>query len=762
MVVNSEDRSINRQLLTTEEELQSRSVEISALGTQLQESQERQRIAANDLSNVLNSAQLATIFLDRELRIRFFTPATQSLFSATPGDIGRPLADFAILADDTDLLADAAAVLAGGTQWEREIVSPGGASYVRRASPYLTPTGAIEGVVLTFTDVTDKRRAADALLTVRRDAELSNVTKMQFLASASHDLRQPLQTLALLQGLLAKTVYGTKQQELVARVDDTLAAMSGILNTLLDINQIEAGVVMAQKTDFAINELLERIRDEFSYHAIAKNITLRAVACSAAVHSDSLRLEQMLRNLCSNALKYTRSGKVLLGCRRRGDLLSIEIWDTGLGIAGEELGSIFDEYHQLEKAGRERSRGIGLGLSIVKRLGNLLGHEVRVKSQPGRGSMFSIEVPMASDPAGGRPIWSRAAEATAAAHRTGSILVIEDDPEVLSLLTMLVRDDGHRTATAANGAAALALIEDGMLLPDLVLADLNLPNGIDGLEVAAQIRQHMGSAMPVIILTGDISTETLREIVRQGCVLMHKPASLEDLTRTIQAQLALAEPPPDAAARTPRARQNGGAEPVIYVVDDDRQLLDAIRIIFEADGRNVQTFENGEDFLAANQTWREGCLLLDAYLPGLSGLDVLAALRAKDNPLPAIMITGNSEVSTAIAAMKAGATDFIEKPVSRLDLLASVERALKLARNSNAQRTQRDNAARHMASLTPRQKEIMAMVLAGQPSKNIAADLGISQRTVENHRAAIMKKTGTKSLPALARLAVSVDGPNPG
>ena len=191
------------------------------------------------------------------------------------------------------------------------------------------------------------------------------------------------------------------------------------------------------------------------------------------------------------------------------------------------------------------------------------------------------------------------------------------------------------------------------------------------------------------------------------------------------------------------------------MIDDDRPLRDALRAVLEDDGHIVQDYADCESFLASYHPGLSACLLVDAYLPGMSGLDLLDRLATMTPRLPAIMITGNSDVPMAVHAMKAGACDFIEKPVSRDDLLASVARALEQARDSSKLLAWREDAASQMAGLTARQHQIMELVLAGHPSKNIAADLGISQRTVENHRASIMKRTGSKSLPALARLALA-------
>jgi two-component system CheB/CheR fusion protein len=457
-------------------------------------------------------------------------------------------------------------------------------------------------------------------------------------------------------------------------------------------------------------------------------------------------------------MKFTPHGKVLLGCRRRGGKLSIEIWDTGIGIPDDELQAIFAEYHQLDNEARERSRGLGLGLSIVQRLGTLLGHPVRVRSLPGRGSVFSIEVDLPSAKKAVHSDLSRQGmdgSIAEGAYRSGAILVIEDDPEVRELLELTLRDEGHVTAAAPDGVAALNLVARGAVKPDLILADFNLPNGLNGLQTAAKLREKLRSEIPVIILTGDISTSTLRDIAQQKYLQLNKPIKLRELMEAIQrllpAMKPAAQPSPVHHVVAPKVP---GA-PIVFIVDDDSNIREGIRSVFEAEGMAVEDYAIAEDFLEAYRPGREGCLLIDAYLPGISGLELLQRLHGAGHSLPAIMITGNSDVPIAVKAMKAGAMDFLEKPISAKDLLASVKRALEQSKDSGKLTAWREDAAHHLEGLTPRQLQIMEMVLAGHPSKNIAADLGVSQRTVENHRASIMKKTGAKSLPALARLAVA-------
>jgi two-component system CheB/CheR fusion protein len=755
--VNEEYQSTNEELLTSKEELQSLNEELTALNSQLQETLERQRTASDDLQNVLYSTDLATLFLDTDLNIRLFTPATKSLFAVIPGDIGRPLADLHALAPDGDLLNDSRSVLRSHHPIEREIQTPDGMWFRRRILPYRVHNDLVEGVVITFTDVTKRKSNSRALEEAKQKAEQATIAKSRFLAAASHDLRQPLQTLVLLHGLLAKTIGGKREQMLLTRLDQTLDAMSGMLNALLDINQIESGVICPDIVTFPINDLLSRMRDEFTYHAHAKRLALRVLPCALQISTDPRLLEQMIRNLLANALKYTKQGKVLLGCRRRASTLSIEIWDTGIGIPAAELQSIFDEYHQIGNVARERSLGLGLGLSIVQRLANLLGHRIRVASHHGKGSVFAIDIDLGTTELQAQLIHDLPTPDCTAeplmSPANCTVLVVEDDPELRDLLELSLRDGGYRPLVAPDGPAALQILLSEAIYPDLILADYNLPKDVNGLQLAAQVRETLGVLVPSVILTGDISSATLREVKQQGCVLLSKPVKLDELFRLID-RLIRTKTADLPAPFLAKATSDPGLA-TVFIVDDDDATRQSISAVIAEDGGSPITFASSEAFLKDYRPGTHDCLLIDAYLPGMDGIALLRTLREAGHLLPAIMITGSSDVGMAVEAMKAGASDFLEKPIKAEDILASIRQALERSYDDDEILAWKAAATSHLAALTPRQRQIMKLVLDGQPSKNIAADLAISQRTVESHRASIMRKTGSASLPALARLVMA-------
>ncbi len=745
--VNEEFQSTNEELLTSKEELQSLNEELIALNSQLQETLDRQRIASDDLQNILYSTNVATLFLDQKLRIRFFTPATKTFFSVIPGDIGRPLADLQSLADDDDLLVDARIVLLQSTTIEREISGPDSTWFVRRIFPYRTHDDRVEGVVITFIDITERRRTAAALDEARRAAEQSNRGKSRFLAVASHDLRQPLQSLSLIQEMLRQSVDGSKAQEQIGRFGLLLDAMTGMLNSLLDINQIESGVLEVSTAPFSLASLFKRLREEFAPLAQAQGLELRVLPSTATVLSDARLLEAMLRNLLANAIKYTPpGGRILLGCRRPGAKLRIEVWDSGIGITPDQLGPIFDEFYQIDNPASSRGRGFGLGLTIVRELGLLLGHPVTVESRPKKGSVFAVTVPQA--PSGVHGALPAITSAPSGPTTGCTIALVEDDPSVREALEALLTDAGHTVICAADGPAALALASEGAILPDLVLTDYNLPGGMNGVVVLANLREVLKQHIPGIVLTGDISKDALAEIELADCLLLSKPVTAAKL------HAAIRKVTPDGSAD----HGPGTLHPtrLICILEDNPDMRKAMLSVLGHENWQVTTYPSAEAFLATETGGADECLIIDTNLPGMSGIALIEMLRARGDNLPAVLITGTGDIAMAVQAMRSGASDFIERPVSRRDLVDSIERAVSGATAGRGRDAAGDAIMQKLTTLTARQKDVLDMVMAGAPSKNIASDLGIAQRTVESHRAQIMQKLGVRTIPDLVRAVLLV------
>ena len=347
--------------------------------------------------------------------------------------------------------------------------------------------------------------------------------------------------------------------------------------------------------------------------------------------------------------------------------------------------------------------GLGLGLAIVQRLGNLLGHRVNVRSRPGMGSVFSIEValPTGPDPADASPPEvEHPNSAEASDTRRGAILIVEDDKDVRELLELCLKGERHRPITAVDGNDAYDLVLRGEVVPDLLLADYNLPNGPNGLQLASSIRERLGSDFPVIILTGDISTATLQDVERHGCAQLNKPVQLAELSRLILHLLPELPPAPLPVTTDVTASRKSR----VFVVDDDPAFCAAMCSVLEDSGVTARAFPTGEAFLSAYRPAPDECVLIDGYLPGMNGIALLRRLREAGHQLPVIMITGQSDVPMVVRAMKAGASDFIEKPIGNSELLLSVGRALEQSRDSGKLIVWQQAAVAQVASLTPRQR----------------------------------------------------------
>jgi len=357
-------------------------------------------------------------------------------------------------------------------------------------------------------------------------AELANRTKTQFLAAASHDLRQPIQAAGLFVSALQLRAKDEETKRLVSRVERALGGLEAVLDGLLDISRLDAGAVTARVESFPVSRTFSGLRDAFAAAAQEAGLTLRFAASSAWCVSDPLLLERVLSNLVSNALRYTVSGGVLVGCRRRGADLRIDVCDTGCGIPEDKRDQVFREFVQLGNAAHARDKGLGLGLAIVDRLSRLLGHAVSFRSSLGKGTVFSIIVPRAQPP--------RQSDAAAVATNCGGdlqgwrLLVVDDDAEVLESLDAFLSQLGATVITASSAAEASTAAMPGEGGIDAILSDYRLPDG-DGVAVIEQLRRDAGRPIPAIVITGEMTTESLQRVRERDLMLLHKPVSAEAL-----------------------------------------------------------------------------------------------------------------------------------------------------------------------------------------------------------------------------------------
>ena len=419
------------------------------------------------------------------------------------------------------------------------------------------------GIVTTYADITqtvafeDELAAANESLERRvseRTAELerlngelaraktaaedANLSKTRFLAAAGHDILQPLNAARLYASSLVETAPDAPAQErinLARNVDASLEAVEEILGALLDISRLDAGATKPEIGDVSLGELFRQLEIEFTPMARAKGLKLTFVATRLAVRSDRRLLRRLLQNFVSNAIKYTPDGRVLVGARRRAETVRVEVWDTGLGIPETKRARVFDEFHRLDQ-GAKVARGLGLGLSIVQRLGRVLGHPIGLASQHGRGSVFSVAAPMsrsaiAASAEGPTPEPAAALDPLSGLH----VLAIDNEPRVLEGMATLIGKWGCTVATASGLAEALTRLDPP---PDIVIADYHLDDG-DGLAAIAAVRARLGSAIPAVLATADRSVEVRDACVGAQVALLNKPIKPAPLRALLTRGLSL-------------------------------------------------------------------------------------------------------------------------------------------------------------------------------------------------------------------------------
>lgn len=382
---------------------------------------------------------------------------------------------------------------------------------------------------------------AESLREQKELAEQANLAKTQFLAAASHDLRQPMHALGLFVAALRRSRTDAAGTRLVGQIAETVEAMDGLFESLLDISQLDAGMVQPAPRAFAIEPLIARICREQAADLRDRPLTLRRVPCAAVVETDPVLLERMLRNLIANAVRHTPEGRVLVGCRRRDGRLVVEVWDTGPGIPQAQQAQVFQEYVQLGNPERDRTKGLGLGLAITRRLALLLDCPVTMRSEPGRGSTFSVSVPLA------RRAASAAVEPIELAPaQSGLVFVVDDEALVQESTARLLEAWGYEALTGGSADELLARARGRT--PDLVICDWRLRGEETAPAAIARIRAACGAQAPALLITGDIAPAQLRAAHATGLPLLHKPVAPGKL-RAAVGNLVRAAPATEVAVR---------------------------------------------------------------------------------------------------------------------------------------------------------------------------------------------------------------------
>ncbi len=369
----------------------------------------------------------------------------------------------------------------------------------------------------------DLQRSNAALEEAKRAADEANLSKTRFLAAASHDILQPLNAARLFLSALGDTEQAPEGSRLIGYIDDAFDSVERLLGALLDISKLDAGVMRPAIGDVDLGELLKTAATEFRPVAEERGLHLRYVPVRCTVRTDGHLLVRIVRNFLSNAIRYTKRGGVLLGARRDGDHVRIEVHDTGAGMPPDMLEEIFEEFRRLVGAAEDYERGFGLGLAIVRRIARMLEHPLTVRSAVGKGSCFAVTVPVVT--------WSSTVPARVAqpddhaydALHGAVVCVIDNERAILEAMQTLLRRWGATVVVGASAADLLATLERHDARPDVVVADYHLDDGEDGIDAIQRVRERLGSNMPGVIVTADRTAEVRSHVADNGFAILNKP-----------------------------------------------------------------------------------------------------------------------------------------------------------------------------------------------------------------------------------------------
>jgi CheY-like chemotaxis protein len=325
-------------------------------------------------------------------------------------------------------------------------------------------------------------------------------------------------------------------RRMLAQIEASITAMNGLFTALLDVSRLDAGIVTVERQPFAIQSVIDRVCRDFVRDAETKRVSLVWKVCAEVVDSDPVLVERILRNLVSNAVLYTERGRIVVGCRRRGPRIALQVWDTGMGIPEHQQALVFQEYYQLGNPERDRAKGVGLGLAIVRRLADLLGSPLTLRSKPGKGSCFEVVLPLAAERTGVQEASPDEPKGAAAAR---FVVVIDDEQAIREATSSLLKSWGHRVIAAGSGDEAIERLSSLSLRPDLLICDYRLRGGESGVAVIERLRSGYDEAIPAVLITGDTAPGRLAEAEASGLLLLHKPvpkgklrAAIANLTKS--------------------------------------------------------------------------------------------------------------------------------------------------------------------------------------------------------------------------------------
>ncbi len=379
-------------------------------------------------------------------------------------------------------------------------------------------------------DITQRKQVERDLQAAYEEAERANRATSKFLAAASHDLRQPLQAAGLFVETIDAHIKDKKLSDIVASLRKCLHSTNDLLDTLLDISRLDAGTIGVESQAFAIIDLLDRMETEFGAMASSKNITLKIVDSSAFVYTDPVLLTRVMENLVSNAVRYNEGGRIVVGARRRGEKLRLEVWDNGIGIAKDQLENIFEEFYQVGNPERDRTRGLGLGLSVVRRIAQLLNARLGVRSWLGQGSVFSVEVPLASAESIMVP---KDACPSSPALAGLKVAAIDDEPLQLAALEAFLSIYDCQVITGTTLEELASKLRQKKLIPGVIIADYRLRGGTTGVQAIKSLRKEFGQFIPAILITGDTEPDRIAEANNSGYPILHKPLVPNEFVATL-------------------------------------------------------------------------------------------------------------------------------------------------------------------------------------------------------------------------------------